>query len=220
MPPAEPGLAPSTMLRMVPLLHCMGEEMIASVHIEGLAIRRGERLLFSGLDVGVAAGEAVALTGRNGAGKTSLLRAVAGLLRPEAGRVRIEGDEDDLHLIGHLDGLKPGRTAWEELRFQALWTGGSEDGARAAAEAFDLTRLLGLEVRRLSAGQRRRLALARLSASPRTLWLLDEPMAPLDAVHRARFGEAMAAHMKEGGIVMAAVHDPLPVPARQAEVGA
>ncbi|HYG26693.1 MAG TPA: heme ABC exporter ATP-binding protein CcmA, partial [Caulobacteraceae bacterium] len=140
------------------------------VKVEGLAVRRGERLLFSGLDLEVAPGEAVALTGPNGAGKTSLLRAIAGLLRPEAGRIDYEGE---LHLIGHADGLKASRTAWEELRFQALWTGGSEASARAAAAALGLERLLELEVRRLSAGQRRRVALARLLASPRPLWLLD-----------------------------------------------
>lgn len=194
---------------------------MAAVCVEQLAIRRGERLLFAGLDLRVEAGEAVALTGRNGAGKTSLLRAIAGLLRPEAGQVRFEDlDVDEaLHLIGHSDGLKPGRTAWEELRFQALWTGGSEASARAAARAFDLERLLDLEVRRLSAGQRRRVALARLAASPRPLWLLDEPMAPLDAAHRSAFGDFMAEHLKDGGMIVAAVHDPLPIPARTVEIG-
>jgi heme exporter protein A len=194
---------------------------MAAVCVEQLAIRRGERLLFAGLDLRVEAGEAVALTGRNGAGKTSLLRAIAGLLRPEAGQVRFEDlDADEaLHLIGHSDGLKPGRTAWEELRFQALWTGGSEASARAAAQAFDLERLLDLEVRRLSAGQRRRVALARLAASPRPLWLLDEPMAPLDAAHRIAFGAFMAEHLKDGGMIVAAVHDPLPIPARTVEIG-
>lgn len=194
--------------------------MIAALHVEGLSIRRGERLLFTGLDLAVRAGEAVALTGRNGAGKTSLLRTVAGLLRPEAGRVRFEGgDHDDLHLIGHADGLKPGRTAWEELRFQSLWTGGTEASARDAAEAFGLDRMLALEVRRLSAGQRRRLALARLAASPRSLWLLDEPMAPLDTAHRATFGEVMGRHLDGGGIIVAAVHDALPIAARTVELG-
>jgi heme exporter protein A len=199
--------------------------VIAGVGVEGLAIRRGERLLFEGLDLAVRAGEAVALTGRNGAGKTSLLRAMAGLLRPAAGRVWFEGaDADDarhgdLHLIGHQDGLKPSRTAWEELRFHALWTGGSEAGARQAAEAFGLERLLGLEARRLSAGQRRRVALARLAASPRALWLLDEPMAPLDAAHRVAFGDFMQRHLARGGLIVAAVHDPLPIPARAVELG-
>ncbi|HEX6859385.1 MAG TPA: heme ABC exporter ATP-binding protein CcmA [Caulobacteraceae bacterium] len=196
--------------------------MTAAVQVRGLAIRRGERLLFSGLDLDVSAGEAVALTGRNGAGKTSLLRAIAGLLRPEAGAVAFEGfeREEGLHLIGHQDGLKPGRTAWEELKFQALWTGGSEASARAAAARFDLERLLELEVRRLSAGQRRRVALARLAASPRPLWLLDEPMAPLDAAHRGALGAFMAEHLARGGMIIAAVHDPLPITARVVEVGA
>lgn len=191
---------------------------------------RGERRLFSGLDLQARAGEAIALIGRNGAGKTSLLRAVAGLLRPETGHVAFVGEAGDLepetaraealHMVGHHDGLKPGRTAWEELRFQTLWTGGDEASVRAAAARLDLNRLLDLEVRRLSAGQRRRLALARLVASPRSLWLLDEPMAPLDAGHREAFGALMAEHLKSGGMVMAAVHDPLPVPARVVEIGA
>ena len=200
--------------------------MISAVHIDGLAIGRGERLLFEGLDLVVHAGEAVALTGRNGAGKTSLLRAIAGLLRPAAGRVGFEGVEADearargLHLIGHQDGLKPGRTAREELRFASLWTGGTVAAAHEAAEALGLTRVLDLEVRRLSAGQRRRVALARLAASPRPLWLLDEPMAPLDTAHRAAFGAFMGRHLAGGGLIIAAVHDPLPIAARAVEIGA
>jgi heme exporter protein A len=200
------------------------------VLIQDLAITRGERRLFSGLDLTLRAGEAAALVGRNGAGKTSLLRAVAGLLRPAEGAVSFEGETgpieaetaraEHLHLLGHQDGLKSSRTAWEELRFQTLWTGGTEDSARAAAKRFDLTRLLDLEVRRLSAGQRRRLALARLAASPRSLWLLDEPMAPLDAAQREAFGVVMAEHLAAGGMILASVHDPLPIAARQVEVGA
>jgi heme exporter protein A len=200
--------------------------MLRTVLIKDLAVSRGERRLFSGLHLELRAGEAVALTGRNGAGKTSLLRAVAGLLRPEAGEILFEDVEADtaraehLHMVGHHDGLKSTRTAWEELRFQTLWTGGTEASARLAAQRMDLNRLLDLEVRRLSAGQRRRLALARLIASPRALWLLDEPMAPLDAGHRAAFGQLMAEHLNGGGMILAAVHDPLPVAARIVEVGA
>lgn len=199
--------------------------MISRLEIADLSIRRGERLLFEGLSFTVAAGEVIALTGRNGAGKTSLLRAVAGLLRPVSGTVTFDGLEageasSRLHLLGHLDGLKSGRTAWEELRFATLWCGGSEQTARAAASTLELDRLLALEVRRLSAGQRRRLALARLLAAPRPLWLLDEPLAPLDAGWRTRMGELMAAHVAGGGMVIAAVHDPLPLPARGLEVGA
>jgi heme exporter protein A len=200
--------------------------MLRTVLIKDLAVSRGERRLFSGLDLELRAGEATALIGRNGAGKTSLLRAVAGLLRPEAGQIVFEDVEADtaraehLHMVGHHDGLKSTRTAWEELCFQTLWTGGTEASARLAAQRMDLNRLLDLDVRRLSAGQRRRLALARLVASPRSLWLLDEPMAPLDAGHRQAFGELMAQHLNGGGMILAAVHDPLPVAAHVAEIGA
>ncbi|MEW6390932.1 MAG: heme ABC exporter ATP-binding protein CcmA [Pseudomonadota bacterium] len=203
--------------------------MLRVVLIKDLAITRGERRLFSNLDLKLGAGEAAVLVGRNGAGKTSLLRAVAGLLRPAEGTIAFEGDAgpleadaaraEQLHLLGHQDGLKSSRTAWEELRFQTLWTGGTEETARAAARRFDLMRLLDLEVRRLSAGQRRRLALARLAASPRALWLLDEPMAPLDAGQRAAFGEVMREHLAGGGMILASVHDPLPIPTRAVEIG-
>ena len=201
-----------------------------AVLIQELAISRGERLLFSGLDLALHSGEAAVLVGRNGAGKTSLLRAIAGLLRPAEGTVGfedaagpVEADAaraEQLHLLGHQDGLKSSRTAWEELCFQTLWTGGTEESARVAAKRFDLNRLLDLEVRRLSAGQRRRLALARLVASPRSLWLLDEPMAPLDTGQREAFGLVMTEHLAAGGMILASVHDPLPIPARTVEIGA
>ena len=187
-----------------------------------LSIKRGERILFTGLSFHAQPGEAVALIGANGAGKTSVLRAAAGLLRPAAGRVEVEGTADPagaLHLVGHQDGLKGGRTAGEELRFWAQWLGGSLASAATALQTLELARLAELEVRRLSAGQRKRLALARLLAAPRPLWLLDEPMAPLDAAWRARFGEIMAAHLAGGGMILAAVHDPLPVPHRTVQVG-
>jgi heme exporter protein A len=204
--------------------------MITGLSLENLALSRGDRPLFAGLGLAVAPGEAVALTGANGAGKTSLLRAIAGLIRPDAGTVRFVGadgpvaSEDAraqaLHLIGHQDGLKTGRAAWDELLFQVLWTGGTQASARAAAARLKLERLLGLEVRKLSAGQRRRVALARLIASPRPLWLLDEPLAPLDAEQRAVFGDLMQGHLDAGGLVIAAVHDPLPITARTVEIGA
>ncbi len=204
--------------------------MIESLVLQGLALQRGERILFQGLDAHVAAGEAVALTGANGAGKTSLLRAVAGFIRPVVGEIRFEGSQgpvaaDDArragcHLLGHQDGLKTGRSARDELLFQARWAGGTDSAALDAAQILGLTRLLDLEVRKLSAGQRRRLALARLIAARRDLWLLDEPMAPLDAAHRAIFGELMAEHIAGGGLILAAVHDPLPIAARPVEIGA
>ncbi|HTX51512.1 MAG TPA: heme ABC exporter ATP-binding protein CcmA [Caulobacteraceae bacterium] len=204
--------------------------MIKSASVDSLAVRRGERLLLRGLSFSVAAGEALALVGPNGAGKTSLLRAVAGFLRPESGGVSFQGedgalDAEDarrggLHLVGHQDALKGARPARDELLFQTRWTGGDEASALAAAERLGLTRMLDLAVRQLSAGQRRRLALARLIASPRPLWLLDEPLAPLDQAHRILFGELMAAHLAAGGLIIAAVHDPLPIRVRTLEIPA
>jgi heme exporter protein A len=202
--------------------------MISSVRIEGFALARGDRLLFEGFTLELKAGRAVALRGRNGAGKTSLLRAVAGLIRPRAGSVSFAGPDgaieaeearaEGLHLMGHQDGLKPGRRARDEFAFQARWCGGDEAGVARATQALDLDRIGDLEVRKLSAGQRRRLALGRLIAAPRPLWLLDEPFAPLDADHRARFGALMEEHLASGGLILAAVHDPLPIQADSVEI--
>lgn len=198
--------------------------MIAALELSDVAVRRGGRLLFSQLSLRLAAGEACALTGPNGAGKTSLLRAVAGLVRLEAGEIGFGGAEpatargEGLHFAGHQDGLKPARTAREELAFWSRWQGADRMTQDAAAEALALGPLLDLEVRRLSAGQRRRLQLARLVAAPRPLWLLDEPLSPLDAGWRARLGEIMADHLRRGGLIVAAVHDPLPVATRALEL--
>ncbi len=204
--------------------------MINALTVTDLAIARGDRLLFSGFALEARAGEAIALIGRNGAGKTSLLRAIAGFIRPHAGKISFAGDDGpadadevrglQIHLLGHHDGLKPGRTAWDELMFQARWTGGDAARAEAACARLDLGRLKDLEVRKLSAGQRRRVALARLLAAPRAIWLLDEPLAPLDADRRTGFGAIMAEHLAGGGMIIAAVHDPLPIAARVVEIAA
>lgn len=204
--------------------------MISGLSLDGLALTRGDRALFSGFDLKLDQGQAVTLVGANGAGKTSLLRAVAGLIRPAAGQVRFWNGEAPveaadarahaLHLLGHHDGLKSTRRAWDELKFQVQWTGGSVADAERARDRLKLGPLCDLEIRKLSAGQRRRVALARLVASNRPLWLLDEPFAPLDAERRAVFGEIMAEHLAAGGMILAAVHDPLPIPTRAVEVGA
>ena len=196
--------------------------MISALAITDLAISRGERRLFEGFSLAVKAGEAVVATGPNGSGKTSLLRAVAGLLRPDAGEISFGAEDADtarrrgLHLLGHHDGLKSWRPARSEIAFASAWTGGG--ALDRAIETLELEPLLDLEVRVLSAGQRRRVALARLIASPRPLWLLDEPMAPLDARWRERFGVLMSQHVAGGGMILAAVHDPLPIPARVVEI--
>jgi heme exporter protein A len=203
---------------------------IRQLQVRDLAIVRGDRLLFEDLSFDLLAGQALALVGRNGAGKTSVLRAVAGFLRPAAGTIAFVGASGPLeaedaraggvHLLGHHDGLKPNRRALDEFLFQARWTGADAAGIERAREALELGTLADLEARKLSAGQRRRLSLARLVASPRSLWLLDEPMAPLDAERREAFGGLMAEHLASGGMILAAVHDPLPIPALSLEVGA
>lgn len=198
--------------------------MIEALRIENLALVRGGRRLFTGLTLDLRTGEAAALTGRNGAGKTSLLRAIAGLVPAEVGEIGFGGLDpaearaDHIHFAGHQDGLKPARTARDELAFWTRWAGGTQTSMASAAETLELSPLLDLEVRRLSAGQRRRVSLARLLAAPRGLWLLDEPLSPLDADWRARFGAIMADHLAGGGMIVAAVHDPLPLPAKALEI--
>ncbi len=197
--------------------------------ITGLSLSRGERTLFTSLSLGLKAGQALALTGANGAGKTSLLRAVAGFIRPDAGEIAFQ-DADGaalepetarsrhIHMMGHLEGLKGARTARDELTFQAAWCGGSD--IDEAVATLGLAPLLDLETRKLSAGQRRRLSLARLVAAPRALWLLDEPLAPLDARWRAAATDLMRDHLAGGGLLIAGVHDPLDLPCRTLDVGA
>lgn len=200
--------------------------VVTELVLEDASIRRGGRRLFEGVSLALESGQACALTGPNGSGKTSLLRAVAGFVRLEAGEIRfgaldpVEARGGGLHLVGHADGLKPSRTAAEELAFWSRWCGGTAASAQDAAEALELTSLLPLEVRRLSAGQRRRLAMARLLAAPRALWLLDEPLSPLDARWRETFGGLMRRHLDAGGLILAAVHDPLPIPALSLELPA
>lgn len=199
--------------------------MIDRLTLDALTVRRGERVLFRDLSAAVEPGRAQVLTGANGAGKTSLLRTIAGFIRPEAGTVGFGGLEPEtaratqVHLLGHLDGLKGGRRAGEELDFQARLLGADDAGIATAVDRLGLKPLLDLEVRKLSAGQRRRLAFARLLAAPRALWLLDEPFAPLDVKWRAVLGEVLTEHLLGGGLVVAAVHDPLSITAETLDLG-
>jgi heme exporter protein A len=177
-----------------------------------LTCRRGGRALFSGLDFSLAAGEALLVTGRNGSGKSSLLRLVAGLLRPDAGRISFEGGNPEVgiaeqaHYLGHNDALKPSLTAGENLRFWSAWLGPAENPPDAALGRLGLQDLAGLPAAYLSAGQKRRLSLARLLTVHRPLWLLDEPTAALDAEGQARLGDLMQAHLARGGLILAAAH--------------
>lgn len=186
---------------------------------EGLAIRRGERLLLRGVQLAVEPGQALLLIGPNGIGKSSLLRTLAGLLPRAAGKLRLAGldprEEPEayaarLHYVGHRDGAKLPLTVSENLRFWTRLFGGS--GETEALARFGLARLADLPAAYLSAGQKRRLALARLVAIARPVWLLDEPAAGLDADGRGCLAEAIADHRARGGLVVMASHGELALP--------
>jgi heme exporter protein A len=184
---------------------------------DGLAAFRGERLVFRDLDFCVPAGGALTLIGANGSGKSTLLRLLAGLVRPIAGRLLWNGEDALADLpshaarvtyLGHLDAVKPGLTVGENLRFSATMSGGAIGDA---LQALSLGDLADVPARFLSAGQKRRLALARLGLSVAPLWLLDEPTVGLDAASQKRVGVVLSAHRARGGIVVAATHVPLPL---------
>lgn len=192
--------------------------MIASLTAEKLTLQRGSRRLFEGLSFSVKAGQALALEGANGAGKTSLLRLVAGFLPAAAGRVFLTEDGKEIAepeersrfigWLGHQDALKASFTVSEQLGFFGKLYGRDGDlGALLAQVGLD--RQADLPCRYLSAGQRRRLALARLLLSGRPLWLLDEPFAALDTAGKSLVARLIALHCGQGGMVIAATHDPL-----------
>jgi heme exporter protein A len=177
-----------------------------------LACRRGGRDVFSGVSFAVSSGEALTVTGRNGAGKSSLLRLVIGLLRLAAGQLTLEGGDPELsiaeqaHYLGHQDALKTSLSVAENLRFWAGYLGAKSIDISGPLEAVGLTPLAGLPAAYLSAGQRRRLSIARLIAAPRPIWLLDEPASTLDATAQARLTDLMKSHLAGGGLILAAAH--------------
>lgn len=193
-----------------------------SIRVQSLALSRGGRTLFDDLSFAAAPGEYVEVQGRNGAGKTSLLRALAGLLKPERGAITFDNAPEPLlacHYVAHANALKREDTVGGHLRYWAdcLGTGGSFD---EVVRNFDLGALLALHVRSLSHGQARRLALSRLLIAPRPVWLLDEPAASLDDAVKDTLNVIIREHLEDGGLVIAAVHEPLgPAPDRVVKVG-
>jgi heme exporter protein A len=186
------------------------------IEAENLACRRSGRLVFEGISFSLAAGEALIVTGRNGAGKSSLLSILAGSLRPAAGTLRCDraGDRtlpEALHLVAHRDALKTALTAKENLAFARDVLGDAALSPGEALEAVGLGHAGSLPVAYLSAGQRRRVALARLLVAHRPLWLLDEPTSSLDAAAQETLFALMRRHVEEGGLLIAATHTPLPV---------
>jgi heme exporter protein A len=191
---------------------------------ESLTCVRGERAIFSGLNFTLAAGGAIVLTGNNGSGKSSLLRMMAGLLAPAAGRLAWEGADISsdpaahrmrLHYLGHADAVKPALTVAENVGFWGRFRGPggeAEEAVAVALDAFGIAQLADLPARFLSAGQRRRTALARLVISAAPLWLLDEPKTALDAGAVAALDAAIARHRLAGGRVVVAQHGLEPVP--------
>jgi heme exporter protein A len=200
------------------------------IEAQALAVERGGRIIFTNIGFQLGAGEALLVTGPNGAGKSSLLRAIAGLLPLAAGRITFAPECGDrvgelCHYIGHLDALKPSLTIAENLEFWAALLGSKTRAGdattkiEAALARLGLARIADLPAAYLSAGQKRRAALARLLAVHRPLWLLDEPATALDAASQSVVIEMMKAHLAEGGMIIVATHAPLALPARELALG-
>lgn len=194
------------------------------LHTIDLVVARGGRRIIDGLTFSVGSGEALLLTGRNGSGKTTLIRTLAGFLAPVSGSIELAGFDSDrdmreaCHYVGHLDANKASLTVIENLRFWQSYLGDGSDGGEAgpaneavwsALERLELAPLADIPAGYLSAGQKRRLGLARLMVAHRPVWLLDEPTVSLDAQSTALLAGIISAHVAEGGIVVAATHLPL-----------
>ena len=191
----------------------------------GVTCVRGGRVVFAGLDFEAVAGEVLAVTGANGSGKTSLLRLIAGLLLPAEGAIALEGCDGELtlseqaHYLGHRDALKPALSVMENLLFWRDFLGGEIFEADASLKAVALDHAAHLPAAYLSAGQRRRLSLARLLAVRRPVWLLDEPTAALDAAGQDLLAGLMRDHLARGGLIVAATHAPLGIETRDLRIG-
>jgi heme exporter protein A len=178
-----------------------------------LTCERGGRIVFRDVSFGIGAGQLLQLTGPNGSGKSSLLRLIAGLNEPSAGTLHLAEGHGELtigqqsHYIAHQEAVKSALTVAENIGFWSAFLGG--DAAEEGLAAFDLARLASYPAGLLSAGQKRRLALSRLVAVRRALWLLDEPTVGLDAASQHNLASVMRAHLEAGGLIIAATHVPL-----------
>ncbi len=183
---------------------------------QGLACGRGDAVLAADLSLEVAAGSALLLRGANGAGKSTLLLTLAGLLRPLSGTLVFEGADPEagpfIHHCGHRNAVRPRLTVLETLRFWAGLNGSGPLAPAAALERVGLGRTAHLDAGYLSAGQQRRLVLARLLLSPRPVWLLDEPSAALDAAGRELMAALLLDHLESGGLAVIATHDDIALP--------
>jgi heme exporter protein A len=184
-----------------------------------LACRRSGRDVFAGVSFSIAAGELLAIRGRNGAGKSSLLRTIVGLVRAADGQLALEAGDPELtigeqaHYLGHQDALKPSLSVRENLQFWTDFLGAGAAGTSEPLAKVGLDTLADLPAAYLSAGQRRRLSIARLLAVERPIWLLDEPTSALDATAQQSLTELMRAHLGGGGLILAATHGALGLPA-------
>lgn len=184
--------------------------------VENLRCDRGGRRIFDNVSFGLSDGQALVVTGRNGAGKSTLLAILSGRLKPTGGKISLSGVSDRtlpecLHLIGHKEALKTAMTARENLEFAASLLGDARLSAEDALEHVGLSHAAEMPVAYLSAGQKRRVALARLLVAHRPLWLLDEPTSALDIASQQVLFELLNGHIRSGGMVIAATHQELPI---------